>query len=124
MNALRLLPAVIVVLMVGVFAWILLGPERVSDDPMVGQRVPSVTLEALDGIQPGLVHALVRAVGVVRVGHERHGAVRVVVHGHLRDQVHGQFGDAQVVQRRIGQPLPAAHDLPAEEADHARGQRR
>ena len=49
MNWLRLLPAIVVIALVAVFAWLLVGPERVSDDPMVGQPVPSITLEALDG---------------------------------------------------------------------------
>ena len=49
MNWLRLLPAIIVASLVAIFAWLLVGPERVSDDPMVGQPVPSITLEALDG---------------------------------------------------------------------------
>lgn len=49
MNWLRLLPAIVLVFLVAIFAWLLLGPERVSDDPMVGQSVPVVQLAALEG---------------------------------------------------------------------------
>ncbi|HAQ35398.1 MAG: thiol:disulfide interchange protein [Maricaulis sp.] len=52
MNWTRLLPAALVVVLIGVFAALLLGPERAADDPLVGEAVPTVTLEALAG-QPG-----------------------------------------------------------------------
>ena len=58
MTWLRLLPAVLLVALIGVFALLLLGPDRVADDPLVGQPVPNVVLEALpghDGFDPAAV---------------------------------------------------------------------
>jgi len=51
MNALRLLPALIVVSLIGVFAVLLLRAEPPPEDPLIGQSVPELNLDVLAGRQ-------------------------------------------------------------------------
>ena len=48
----------------------------------------------------------------------------MVEHGEVGGQQHAQLGQAQVVDGRVGQPLPPADDVVGEVADQAAGQRR
>jgi hypothetical protein len=77
-----------------------------------------------DGIVPGFVHPLGAVVEVDGVGDKEDGAVHVVVHSHVRDEVQRHFGQVQVVLGRAGQLLPVPHGLPAEEAHQAGGEGR
>ena len=81
-------------------------------------------LDPGDGVMPGLVDPLGAVVEVDRVGNQQHGAVHVVVHRHVGDEVQRHFGQLEIVLGRAGELLPVPDGFPAEEADQAGGERR
>ena len=81
-------------------------------------------MQARDGVFVGAVDVFAGAVEVDGVGDEQDGAVLVVVDCHVRDHVEREFGQVHVIGGRVRQVLPVAHDVPAEVADQAGGERR
>ena len=95
-----------------------------------------IAVQPANGVVVGVVHPLVGAVPVDRVGDQGDGALVVIERGQVGRQQHHQFGDAELVRppsavpasrrgrRRRVDALQPADDVVAEVADHAAGQRR
>lgn len=92
----------------------------------LGDRAGEVGLhgvEAGDRVRVGLVDARVEVVVVDRVGDQLDRAVPVVHDGEVAGEQHGQLGELQIVPLAGADLLQAAHDVVAEVADHAAGER-
>ncbi len=77
--------------------------------------------DALDRARVGAVHV---APVDERVGDDGDGVVEVVEHQHGVGQQERHLGQAEVVRRRVRQRLQAPHEVVAEVADEAAGERR
>ena len=77
--------------------------------------------DALDGALVGAVDVAAVDEGV---GDDRDGVLEVVEHEHRVGQQERHLGEAEVVRRRVRQRLQAPHEVVAEVADEAAGERR
>ena len=76
-------------------------------------------VEAVDGVGPRPLDALVGGVVVDRVGDEEQGPVGVVEDGEIGREEHPDLREVQLVAAGVGDPFPTAHRVVGDRADHA-----